>query len=57
MASVSSNRVLGFGIAVLVVGLFGVLAQSELPDWVAAVVGFAVAVVALLLGMRLRRDE
>lgn len=53
----TSNRIFALGIAAIVLGLFGVLSSSGLPEWVPAAAGFAVAALALWLGFRLRKDE
>ena len=48
---------LKLGLAAIALGLFGLLVSSGLPDSALIVVGFAVAVGAILLGLRLRPDE
>ena len=45
------------GLAAIALGLFGVLLSSGLPDSALIVVGFSVAIAAILLGLRLRPDE
>lgn len=51
------DLVLKLGFAAIVLGLFGLLVSSGLPDSILIVVGFAVAIGAVLLGLRLRPDE
>ena len=52
-----SDLVLKLGGAIIILGLFGLLVSSGLPDGALIVVGFAVAVGAIWLGLRLRADE
>ncbi len=51
-----SDLVLKLGAAAIVLGIFGLLVSSGLPDGALIVGGFAVAVAAVLLGLRLRPD-
>jgi predicted regulator of Ras-like GTPase activity (Roadblock/LC7/MglB family) len=53
---VSPHLVLRLGIVAIVVGLTGLVLASGLPDPLLAAIGFAVAALALGLGLRLRRD-
>jgi hypothetical protein len=55
--STMRDLVLKLGAAAIVFGLFGLLLSSGLPDGVLAVAGFAVAVAALAIGLRMRTDE
>ena len=51
------DLVLKLGLAAIALGLFGVLLSSGLPDSALIVIGFVVAIAAILLGLRLRPDE
>lgn len=53
----NSSLVLRIGVAAIVLGVFGLLLGSELPDGALVAGGFAVAVVSVWLGLRLRADE
>ena len=50
------DYLLGIGIVILVLGLFGLLVASGAPDVAIAVGGFALAGVAIWLGWRRRPD-
>lgn len=51
------DLLLKLGGAILVLGLFGLLVSSGLPDVALIVGGFGLAAGALWLGLRLRPDE
>ncbi len=53
----NSDFILKLGSAAIVLGLFGLLLAAGLPDLVLVAIGFAVAALALGLGMKLRPDE
>ena len=53
----SSSFILKLGVAAIILGVFDLLLQSELPEWALIVGGFAVAAFAVWLGLRLRADE
>lgn len=48
--------VLKLGAAIIILGVFGIVISSGLPDGVLIVIGFAVAVVAVGVGLRVRGD-
>jgi Zn-dependent protease with chaperone function len=50
------DLVLRLGVAIIILGLFGLLVSSGLPDTALIVIGFAVAIVAVGIGLRFRRD-
>jgi len=52
-----SSIILKLGLAAIILGLFGLLLASGLPDGAMITIGFAVAVLAVLLGLKLRSDE
>ena len=52
-----SGFILKLGAAAIVLGVFGLLLSADLPEGALIVGGFAVAVGAVLLGLRLRPDE
>jgi hypothetical protein len=54
---VMRDLVLRLGVAIIVFGLFGLALTSGLPDAMLIVGGFAVAAIAIWLGLRLRGDE
>lgn len=51
------DLVLKLGAAAIILGLFGLLLSSGLPDMALVIAGFGVAVGAIVLGLRLRPDE
>ncbi|MEX1295197.1 MAG: hypothetical protein AB1Z67_03395 [Candidatus Limnocylindrales bacterium] len=51
------DLVLKLGAAFVVLGLFGLLVSSGVPDTALIVGGFAVAAGAIWLGLRMRPDE
>ena len=51
------DLVLKLGGAAIILGIFGLLVSSDLSEGTLIVVGFAVAIGAVLLGLRLRPDE
>lgn len=51
------DLILKLGIAILVFGAFGLALTSGLPDATLIAGGFALAVIAIWLGLRLRPDE
>ncbi len=54
---VRSNIVFKLGVAAIVLGVFGLLLESGLPDLALVAGGFAVAALAIWLGLRVRGDE
>jgi hypothetical protein len=54
---VSSNIVFKLGVAAIVLGVFGLLLGSGLPDLALVAGGFAVAALAIWIGLRVRGDE
>ena len=54
---VSSNIVFKLGAAAVILGVFGLLLGSGLPDLALAAAGFAVAALAIGVGLRIRGDE
>lgn len=52
-----SDFLLKLGLAAIIFGVLWFLLSSGLPDGVLIIVFFGVAAAALLLGLRLRRDE
>jgi len=51
------DLVFRLGVAIIVFGVFGLALTSGLPDATLIAGGFAVAVIAIWLGLRLRSDE
>ena len=51
------DLVLKLGAAAIVLGTFGLVISSGLSDGALIVIGFAVAVIAVGLGLRFRQDE
>ena len=51
------NLLLKLGVAIIILGIFGLVVSSGLPDGVLIVIGFAVAALAVGLGLRLRPEE
>ena len=51
------DLILKLGGAIIILGIFGLLVSSGLTDGALIAIGFAVAVGAVLLGLRLRPDE
>jgi hypothetical protein len=49
--------ILKLGAAAIVLGLFGLVLSADLPDGALIVGGFAVAVLAVLVGLRVRPAE
>ena len=52
-----SSIVLKIGSAAIVLGLFGLLLASGLPDAALIAVGFGVALLAIGVGLKVRKDE
>jgi hypothetical protein len=52
-----SDLILKLGGAFIVLGVFGLLVTSGLPDTALIIGGFGLAVGAIWLGLRVRRDE
>ena len=53
----NSDVILKLGSAAIVLGLFRLFLAAGLPDLVLVAIGFAVAALALGLGVKLRPDE
>lgn len=51
------DLVLKIGAAIIILGVFGLVVGSGLPDGVLTLMGFSVAIGAVVLGLRLRPDD
>ena len=52
-----NSVLLKIGVAIIILGVFGLLVSSGLPDAALIAAGFTVAILAVGLGLRLRPDE